>query len=132
MTAACLALGTLLLPLADLVVTLSWTHSVERVQWVETWKVGATDLTLLRSALKGSGAGMEPGPDARLEEGWWITTAEMSVPRLVLAASGATVSAWQLCADGACRELGGSAGDPITLAPCEEAATQDGDGVPDM
>ncbi|GGL70115.1 DUF1850 domain-containing protein [Wenxinia marina] len=116
----CLAVGTALLALTDPVVTLGWTHSVERTGWVETWEVGDGGLTLLSSALKGSGAGMEPGPEARLVDGWWVSPGGLTVPQIVLAASGKTVSPWRLCADGACRALGADPGAPVTLAPCPE------------
>ncbi|NDV01110.1 DUF1850 domain-containing protein [Pseudoroseicyclus tamaricis] len=114
----CLAVGAALLALADPVITLSWTHSVEQTEWVETWEVGPERLTLLHSALKGSGAGMEPGPEAELEDGWWVSPGGLEVPELLLAASGATASPWTLCADGTCREIGGAAGPPLALAPC--------------
>lgn len=118
MTGACLLLGAVALPLPLPVFTLSWTHSVERVEWRETWEVGEEGLTLVASAVKGSGAGMEPGPDARLAEGWWVSPGGLSVERLALAASGGTQGGWTLCSGGTCRILGAEAGRPVVLAPC--------------
>ncbi|ETX30583.1 DUF1850 domain-containing protein [Roseivivax isoporae] len=115
---ACLLAGAAMLVLAAPEVTLSWTHSVERVTWVETWQVEEDALRLTRVAVRGSGAGMEPGPDAVLEDGWWVSPGGTRVPELVLAASGATGAGWRLCADGTRRDLGAEAGAPVRLAPC--------------
>ncbi len=98
--------------------TLSWTHSIEHVEWRESWRVEAADLRLVRVAVKGSGAGMEPGDGARLEGGFWVWSPDMAVPALHLAASGATGGGWTLCAGAACRELGAVAGGPVDIAPC--------------
>ena len=100
--------------------TLSWEHSVERVEWQEVWTVGTAPatLTLTEARVRGSGAGMEPGADAVLVDGWWLWHPDLSVPRLALAASGATRSGWTLCADGTCRTLGLTPGAPLVLAPC--------------
>jgi len=114
----CLAIGAVALQLATGTFTLRWTHSVEKVRWEEDWIVGSDMLTLVQSRIKGSGAGMEPGPDAVWRGGWWVSPGQLQVPELVLAASGATSSGWTLCADGACRTLGAEAGGPVTIAPC--------------
>lgn len=118
MTGACLLAGATVLHLAAPVFTLSWTHSVERVEWRETWEVGDERLTLLSSAVKGSGAGMEPGPDARFEDGWWISPGGLAVESLRLAASGATEGGWALCSGGACHVLGAEPGAALSLFPC--------------
>lgn len=114
----CLAIGAVAIQLAAGDFMLSWTHSVEQVRWEEYWRVAADHLTLERSRIKGSGAGMEPGPDAVWDNGWWVSPGHVQVPELVLAASGATGGGWTFCADGACRMLGVDAAEPITLRPC--------------
>jgi len=77
-------------------------------------------LELTQARVKGSGAGMDPGEGARLEEGWWVWSPDGTVaPELVLASSGTTVSAWKLCHDGGCEILGARAGDPVRIRPCE-------------
>lgn len=131
MSAACLAIGAATILLAAPEFTLEWTHSVERVAWRETWRVAAAGLTLESAAVQGSGAGMEPGPEARLEDGWWVSPGGLTVPALTLAASGATGGGWRLCADGACREIGADAGRPISLAPCGQSDTAPPEGVAD-
>ncbi|KGJ04212.1 protein of unknown function [Paracoccus halophilus] len=98
--------------------SLEWSHSVEKIRWHEEWQVTPGGLRLTRAAIQGHGAGMEPGPDARLEDGWLVWQPQLPpVPELVLAASGATGGGWRLCgAD--CVELGADAGRAITLKPC--------------
>jgi len=115
---ACLMAGAVALTLAGPDFTLHWTHSVEKVEWREDWRIGATSLTLTRVAIKGSGAGMDPDPAARLEQGWWVWKPMTTLPALTLAASGATGAGWTLCSGAKCHELGAAPGEPIRLAPC--------------
>lgn len=119
MAAVCILAGGKTLSLAVAAFSLAWTHSVEKVEWREDWRVGADGLSISRAAVKGSGAGMEPGDGAVLEDGWWVWTPDLpAVPKLVLAASGATPSAWQLCHEQDCMALGAQAGEPVVIEPC--------------
>lgn len=106
---------------------LVWTHSVEKTEWRETWQVGADRrLHLLEAAIQGSGAGMEPPPEARLIEGWWVwqPSAEAgTVESLALARSG-VVADYRLCIRKEhCAELsallpGLAADDSVMLTAC--------------
>ncbi|MBV0892057.1 DUF1850 domain-containing protein [Paracoccus sp. Z118] len=98
--------------------TLGWTHSVERVGWVEEWQIDDGRLHLTQAAVRGSGAGMEPGEGAVLKDGWWVWSPGISVPSLSLAASGATGQGWRLCTDSGCRIIGAEPGAPLLLTPC--------------
>ena len=115
--------------------TLSWTHSVERTEWRERWTVADDGLRLLEARVRGSGAGMDPGDGARLDDGWWVwEPTPPAVPSLALAASGETGGGWTLCDDvgddvgdgtgdaanggAGCRELGATAQEPTLVAPC--------------
>ena len=91
--------------------TLLWTHSIEKTAWQEDWRVGPDGLTLVAARIKGSGAGMEPPPDARLVDGWlqWQITRPPQ-NELVLADSGAA-GEWRLCVDGRCQTLSAIFGD---------------------
>ena len=112
--------GAASLHLAVAAFTLGWTHSVERLRWEEDWAVTPAGLVLVEARVQGSGAGMEPDPDARLVEGWWRwRPARPPQPALVLAASGATGGGWTLCAAGECRTLGAAAGEPVHLSACD-------------
>lgn len=115
----CLMAGALALALAPGGgFSLEWTHSVEQIRWHEDWQVRDGRLHAVRAAVQGSGAGMEPGPDARAEGGWLVWEPDLpALPELVLAASGATGGGWRLCgAD--CVTLGTEAGKPLILRPC--------------
>ncbi len=116
---SCLAVGAALLMLTTPDFQLSWTHSVERVEWQEDWRIHDHALSLTAARVRGSGAGMEPGENAQFRDGWWEWPGDLRVPALVLAASGATGAGWTLCANGECLDLGAQSGEPIVLKPCE-------------
>lgn len=117
--ALCVAAAGKAVVIATGVFSLSWTHSVEKTEWREDWRVTPSGLELTQARVKGSGAGMDPGEGARLEDGWWVWAPQLPVvPELVLAASGATVSAWTLCHAGGCTELGSDAGEPVRIEAC--------------
>lgn len=119
----CLAFGGGVLHLAAAVFTLGWTHSVEHTGWQETWEVTKAGLVLREARVRGSGAGMDPGPGARLEGGWWVWVPDLPPqPALMLAASGATGAGWRLCSAGTCHDVGAVPGAPVRVAPCGEVA----------
>lgn len=115
----CIAATTGMLRIAALAFTLSWTHSVERIRWEEDWRIEDAGLRLVEARIRGSGAGMDPPPSARLEDGWWTySPAVPPVAEIVLAASGATGSGWQICGGGTCVEIGADEGEPVRLSAC--------------
>jgi hypothetical protein len=103
--------------------TLAWTHSVERTDWQEDWRVSHDGLTLVEARIKGSGAGIDPPPDARLIDGWWRwNPVPVNRGEVVLGHSGA-VGDWRICTAGTCAPLheiigvGGTAG-PVIMQAC--------------
>ena len=115
----CILAAGKLTTLAISAFTLSWVHSVQKTEWRESWAATPAGLELREAAVKGSGAGMEPGPDVRLRDGWWTWNPRIAPQRqLSLAASGATPTAWRLCHEGGCLELGSKAGEDVVLTPC--------------
>ena len=106
--------------------TLAWTHSVEKTRWEEHWRAGPEGLTVTEGRIEGSGAGMEPPDNARLEGGAYVYALDRApVPKLVLAASGATGGGWQLCPeDRPCLDLGETSGPPIVIRWCRPEATE--------
>ncbi|RVI82511.1 DUF1850 domain-containing protein [Sinorhizobium meliloti] len=120
MSALACIIGGKVVAVAAGVFTLGWTHSVEKTEWQERWAVTAEGLVLEEARVQGSGAGMEPGENARRQGRWWVWTPDLPpLPELVLAASGVTVSGWTLCDAGGCRELAAQSREPIILRPCD-------------
>ena len=120
----CLASAGVVKTLSIAAFTLAWTHSVEKVDWQEDWRITAKGLELIQARVKGSGAGMEPAADARLVDGWFQwRPARMPMPELVLGNSGAA-GEWRLCSAGHCRTLSEILGHPVgvnvtTMRACE-------------
>ena len=105
--------------------TLVWTHSIEKIDWQEDWRVTRAGLELVQARVKGSGAGMEPPPEARLVDGWFQWRPKRAaMPEVVLANSGAA-GEWRLCWGGNCRTLSEIFGHPVgvnttTMSACEK------------
>jgi hypothetical protein len=117
----CLAAGALVVDLGLASLTLSWTHSVEKLGWEEHWRETPAGLVLAEAAVRGSGAGMEPPPEARLVDGWWRWAPRLPpLGEVVLRRSGATED-WRLCSARGCEPLGRfmpSEADPVRLTLC--------------
>jgi hypothetical protein len=86
--------------LAGVLFSLSWTHSIEKTRWVEHWQISGDQLTLQETFVKGSGAGIDPAPNAVLWNGWyrWKPEQAIELPLLSLANSELTPDNWRLCA----------------------------------
>ena len=120
----CLASAGVAKALSIAAFTLVWTHSIEKVDWQEDWRVTEAGLELVQARVKGSGAGMEPPPEARLVGGWFIWQPKRpAMAEVVLGNSGAA-GEWRLCAAGQCRTLSDILGHPVganvtTMRTCE-------------
>ena len=125
MAGLCLAVGAAVVALGVNVADLRWTHSVQKTEWRETWRAAAQGVRLARAAVQSSGAGMEPGPDAVLRDGFWVWQPKLPVqPELVLTRSLHTGSDWSICTTSGCRPLGSyfpgiAADQAITLKRCD-------------
>ena len=109
----CLASAGVVKTLSIAAFTLAWTHSIEKVEWQEDWRVTPQGLELVQARVKGSGAGMEPPSEARLVNGWFEWQPKRPpMPELVLGNSGAA-GEWRLCSEGHCRALSEIFGHPI-------------------
>jgi hypothetical protein len=102
--------------------TLAWTHSVQKTEWEEDWRIVDNRLTIAEARVQGTGAGMEPPPDSHFDGHFWRWAPRMTpMPEVVLRRSGATED-WRLCIGGACRSLSAILppdADPIVLSACD-------------
>lgn len=120
----CLASAGIVKVLSIAAFTLAWTHSIEKSAWQEDWLVTPAGLTLQRARVKGTGAGMEPPPAARLVDGWFQwSPPPVPRPEVVLGNSG-TAGEWRLCQKGRCQTLSEIFGHPIganvtTMSVCK-------------
>jgi len=86
-------------------VTLRWQHSIEKVAWEEDYVVAGPWLLLSGARVQGSGAGMEPPPDAVLQGGVWHYRVSDPWRRALVLARSDFVRDYELCLDGRCQPL---------------------------
>ena len=108
--------------------TLAWTHSIEKVRWEEDYRIVTPEIgvppTLVpsRARVRGSGAGMEPGENARWRDGWFEYPARTdALPALHLSRS-EFVPDYELCLADGCRPMSHwlpSDGGTTVLTACE-------------
>lgn len=124
----CLATAGVVKSLAVASFMLTWTHSVEKIEWQEDWRVTPQGLEVVEARVKGSGAGMEPPPDALLKDGWFRWKPQLpSLPEVALGNSG-VAGEWRLCTEGTCQELSAILGRPVgvsvtTMSVCKPGQT---------
>lgn len=125
----CFASAGVIKSLSVAAFTLAWTHSVEKTEWQEDWRVTPQGLRIMEARVKGSGAGMEPPPDAQLVDGWFRWAPQLAVrPEVVLANSG-MAGEWRVCTGGICQTLSDVLGQPVgtnvtTMRVCDSANEQ--------
>lgn len=121
--------------------TLAWVHSIEKVRWEEDYSTGFDAAPILlagQARIKGSAAGMEPPPDAVLNDGWYTYQPDIrpDIP-LRLTRSPYTPD-YDWCVDGRCIPLSAimpSDGGVTLLYPClgptaPDSSTLHGDQSP--
>jgi hypothetical protein len=117
----CLTAGAVVVPLLTHALTLAWTHSVERIVWEEDWRAEPGGLRLAQARVRGSGAGMDPPPEARRLGDAWAWEPNLTLQKeVVMRRSGATAD-WRICIGGACRPMEAylpAAADPVVLTTC--------------
>ena len=101
----CLASAGLVKTVAVAAFTLVWTHSIEKVDWQEDWRVTAVGLQLVQARVKGSGAGMEPPPEARLTDGWFQWRPQRPPMHEVILGNSGAAGEWRLCTGTKCETL---------------------------
>jgi hypothetical protein len=117
----CLVAGSTVAPLLAGFITLAWTHSVERIAWEEDWRWTPAGVELVEARVRGSGAGMDPPPEARLVRGAWAWRPSVPPQREVLLRRSGATADWRICLEGACRPLDAylpREADPVALTGC--------------
>jgi len=109
---------------------LSWTHSVEKIEWQEDWVIAPQGLEVVAARVKGSGAGMEPPPEARLVNGWFQWTPKPLFLHQVALGNSGVAGEWRLCTHGSCRTLSDILGHPVganvtIMSICDKAEGTD-------
>ncbi|MFI4926382.1 MAG: DUF1850 domain-containing protein [Burkholderiales bacterium] len=92
--------------------TLAWMHSIEQIRWEEDYAVGpdpagAPGCRLLpgEARIHGSGAGMDPPPDAHWRDGWYAYQPHTPPLRLLRLTRSPYTADYDWCVDGRCRSL---------------------------
>jgi hypothetical protein len=109
----CLASAGVVKALSVAAFTLAWTHSVEKIDWQEDWRLTPAGLELVQARIKGSGAGMEPPPEARLIDGWFQWRPKPAALLEVVLGNSGAAGEWRLCHGGSCRTLSDIFGHPV-------------------
>ncbi len=125
----CLASAGVVKSLTVTAFMLSWVHSVEKIEWQEDWRVTPSGLQIVEARVKGSGAGMEPPPEARLVDGFFRWKPRLpELPEVVLGNSG-LAGEWRICTDGKCQDLSAILGRPVgtnstTMSVCKAGTAE--------
>lgn len=124
MNGICLVAGLLIAQFGD-DITLRWTHSVQKTVWEEDYRREGNALRVVEARVRGSGAGMEPPPDAVLRGGAWHYTPRLPLLPEVMLTHSPHVPAYVVCSAGACRAAdawlpGLPDSGVMTLRPCVE------------
>ena len=114
--------------------TLAWTHSIEKVRWEEDYAVrpsakpGAPSvLQALTARVRGSGAGMEPPPDAVLHNGWYEYTPNTWTPEGLRLTRSPYTADYDWCTSAGCVPMAAllpSDGGVTLLIPCTGPANR--------
>ena len=120
----CLASAGAVKALSIAAFTLVWTHSIEKVDSQEDWRVTPQGLQLVQARVKGSGAGMEPPSQARLVDGWVQWQPQRPPMQEVILGNSGAAGEWRLCDGGQCRTLSEILGHPVganvtTMSVCK-------------
>ncbi len=125
--ALCIALagaGAADAPVARLPVeafSLAWTHSVERIEWREDWRIAQGRLVLDEARVRGNGAGMEVPDGAKLVDGSWVYRPRVPPMERLSLANSSFAADYRICVKDGCRNLAdltGVADRPVALYPC--------------
>lgn len=107
--------------------TLAWTHSIEKIRWEENYQISVDDtgkpkLIPGKAFIKGSGAGMDPPPDAvRLDTGWYEYQPKTKALDILRLTRSPYTADYDWCMHSKCQVLSSimpTDGDVTLLKPC--------------
>jgi hypothetical protein len=105
MNGLCLTAGGKTIAIAIEAFSLLWTHSVERTEWREEWRIEGERLVIESAFIQGSGAGMEPPAGAiPVKGGWSYHPKKEPLESLDLSRSEFSPD-YQICWKNACRSI---------------------------
>ncbi|VVT18671.1 DUF1850 domain-containing protein [Rhizobium sp. EC-SD404] len=119
----CLSAAGKTIALALEAFSLVWTHSVEKTEWREDWRVADGLLVIERAHVQGTGAGMEIPAGAEMIDGAWVYEPSLPPRPSVFFSDAGQGSDWQICAMGRCRTIGSLvavAGSTLEMKACDE------------
>jgi hypothetical protein len=106
MSGICLAAGVLAVTLPLSAFTLAWTHSIEKIRWEEDYRIVGKRLVLDEARIRGSGAGMEPPADARLDQnGVWHYRPKLAPLERLRLSHSPYAGNYESCSGRGCRPL---------------------------
>ena len=86
--------------------TLAWIHTIEKVRWEEDYAVTEdAALKAVAARVRGSAAGMEPPPDAKLKHGWYEYKPQIRRPEVLRLTRSSFAADYEFCSGGACRPM---------------------------
>ena len=118
----CLFAGASIVRLGVAALTLAWTHSVEKTQWEEDWRLTAQGLVIAESRIQGTGAGMEPPADTRFDGKWYRWRPKLPPLKEVVLRRSGEAGDWRVCREGECVAMGElvpDEADPVQLRRCD-------------
>jgi hypothetical protein len=121
--ALCLAAGAVAASLAVQSFTLAWMHSIEKIRWEEDWRIEGGQLHIVAARIRGTGAGMEPPPDAVLRNSAWHYRPQVAAMDELTLAHSPYTAGYEFCREGECVPLadflpGIADSTPVVLSGC--------------
>ena len=120
----CLAASGKIVALALEAFALVWSHSVEKTEWREHWRVVEGGLVIERAEVEGTGAGMEIPEGAAFDGSAWSYRPDLPPQREVAFADAGRGQDWLICVDSRCREIGSLlpvSGTVLRISACDRS-----------
>lgn len=84
---------------------LSWLHSVEKIRWIEQYRIDGNQVALIDASVTGSGAGMEAPEGAVFRNGAWHYRPKLPPQAAITLTRSSFTSDYRLCWADKCKSL---------------------------